>query len=39
MEIIAPQGFGEWVYKIGAGVYLTQRHNIVGNMLPTIVEA
>ena len=34
MEIIAHQGFGEWVCKIVAGVYLPHLHNVVGNMLP-----
>ena len=33
MEIIAHQGFGEWVYNIVAGVYLPHLHNIFGNML------
>ena len=33
MEIIAHQGFGEWVWKIVAGVYLTHFHNIVVNMI------
>ena len=34
MEIVANQGFGEWVCKIVAGVYLPHLHKIVGNMLP-----
>ena len=34
MEIIAHKVFGEWFYKIVAGVYLPLPQNIVGNIIP-----
>ena len=34
MEIIAHQGFGEWVCIIFAGVYLPHLHKIVSNITP-----
>ena len=39
MEIIAHQGFGEWVFKIVAGVYLPHLHDIYGNMIPNKMVA
>ena len=39
MEIFSHQGFGEWLCKIVAGVYITHLQNIVGNMLPKKMAA
>ena len=33
MDIISHQGFGEWVCKIVAGVYIPHFHKKIGNML------